>query len=159
MTALTFFSRTGGLTAVARTSPCSCPDSRTSSTALGCPLRAKLTASRLVSTSSPCSRRRPASASPLAEATPDLRKHGKTPMDGFSHLFELVLLHGRCRAICRPQIPSVAVESPAPAGDSTCCIGINFSVRDVLSSCHKFEGYPVLVGEGPEDKLRRWNPR
>jgi hypothetical protein len=95
-----------------KNSGCSYPDSRTSSTALRCPLRAKLTASRLVSTSSPCSRRRRASASPLAEATPDLRKHGKTRMDGFSHLFELVLLHGRCRAICRPQIPSVAVDMP-----------------------------------------------
>ena len=151
--------RTGGLTAVAKTSQCSCLDSRTSSTALRCPLRAKLTASRLVSTSSPCSRRRGASASPLAEATPDLRKHGKTPMDGFSHLFELVLLHGRCRAICRPQIPSVAVDMPI-----ACWRLYLLHRHQVLSTrcrffCHKFEGCPVLVGEGPEGKLRRWNPR
>ena len=147
MTALTFFSRTGGVTAVASTSPCSCPDSRTSSTALGCPLRAKLTASRLVSTSSPCSRGRRASAPPLAEATPDLRKHGKTPMDGFSHLFGPVLIHGRYRAICRPQIPSVAVEMPIA------CWRIYWLHRHQLLRtscrffCHKFEGCPVLIGD------------
>ena len=49
------------------------PDSRTSSTASGCPLRAKLTAARLLSTSSPYSRRGRGSVLPIAEATSDLR--------------------------------------------------------------------------------------